>query len=401
MPLLSVSEALARVLAGVEPLGEEAVLLEHAAGRVLAQDLPALLTQPPFDASAMDGYAVRASDIAEVPVELKVIGEAAAGHAFNGMLGEREAVRIFTGAPVPRGADAIVIQEDTEGRDQTVTVKVVASAGQFVRKRGMDFKQGDILLKAGRRLGPREISLAAAMDQAELPVRRKPRVAILATGDELVPAGVARASDQIVSSTPYGLVPLVEMAGGRAKWLGIAKDSIEAVQALSRTGSEVEILLTIGGVSVGEHDLVISALKADGLALDFWGIAMRPGKPLLHGVLGKQRVLGVPGNPVSALVCARVFLVPMLHRFLGLPDEGPILHAAVLDADLPANGPRQHYMRAISTVDDTGTRRVRALPSQDSSLLAALADADCLIVRSPSASPLRAGASVPVMLLDF
>jgi molybdopterin molybdotransferase len=399
MALLSVAEALARVTQGLEPLKSETVPLDQAAGRVLAGDLAARLTQPPFDASAMDGYAVRGADVAELPARLRLAGEAAAGHAFGGEVGAGEAVRIFTGAPVPKGADTIVLQEDAAEADGVVTVRE-AEAGRHIRPRGQDFKHGEVLLSTGRKLGPRELLLAAAMNHAEVPVRKKPKVAILATGDEVVPPGSELAPDQVVASVTYGLAALVGRHGGEAMSLGIAKDDAESLVTLARAGSAADILLTIGGASVGEHDLVRSALAAEGLELDFWKIAMRPGKPLLYGRLGSQRVLGVPGNPVSALVCAQVFLVPMLERLLGLAGPARPRAEAVLAEALPANGPREHYMRAASEWTAEGQRRVRALPSQDSARMADFARADCLIVRPPEAPAATAGSRVRILSLD-
>ncbi|MFO7477098.1 MAG: molybdopterin molybdotransferase MoeA [Methyloceanibacter sp.] len=400
MALLSVAEALARVTQGLAPLERELVALENAAGRVLAEDLAATLTQPPFDASAMDGYAVRAEDIAGLPAELKLIGASLAGEAFKGRVGRGEAVRIFTGAPVPEGADTIVIQEEAEERSGFVTVKAVAPAGLHIRPRGQDFKQGEVLLSAGTRLGPRALLLAAAMNHAELPVRRRPKVAILATGDEVVPPGSGPRPDQIVSSIPSGLSALIARIGGEPMPLGIAKDRTESIVTLAQAGSSAEILLTIGGASVGERDLVASALKQQGLEVDFWKIAMRPGKPMLFGRLGQQRVLGLPGNPVSAMICAQIFLKPMLEKLLGLtPARGPEPEA-VLGEPLEANGEREHYLRAVSAWGADGTRIVFPLPSQDSSLVAALAKSDCLIVRPPHAPALGQGERVKVILLD-
>jgi molybdopterin molybdotransferase len=395
MALLSVAEALARVTEGLKPLEAERVPLDQACGRVLAKDLAARLTQPPFDASAMDGYAVRARDVTKLPATLKLVGESAAGAGFKGRVGADEAVHIFTGAPVPMGADTIAIQEDAILRGDVVTIKD-ARPGRHIRPRGQDFKKGETLLSAGTRLGARALMLAAAMNHAELPVRRKPKVAILATGDEVVPAGTKLAPDQIVSSVPYGLAALIEARGGEAMSLGIAKDELESIAMLVRTGSAADILVTIGGASVGERDLVASALKPEGLALEFWKIAMRPGKPLLYGRMGAQLLLGLPGNPVSALVCAEVFLVPMLKRLLGLIEESRPEPEAVLGEALEANGPRQHYIRAVSEWRPDGERVVRPLPSQDSSLVAALARADCLIVRMPGAPSAPRGARVRI-----
>ena len=399
MALLSVAEALARVTQGLEPLELERVKLEQARGRVLAEDIAAHLTQPPFDASAMDGYAVRAADVAILPATLRLIGEALAGRGFDGEVKQGEAVRIFTGAPVPKGADTVVIQENTETAPGVVTVKD-AAPGRHIRPRGQDFTKGEVLLRAGTRLGPRELMLAAAMNHAELPVRRKPKVAILATGDEVVPPGTALDRDQIVSSVPAGLAALIEAQGGEPMSLGIAQDTTESLVTLARTGSAADILVTVGGASVGERDLVSAALRSEGMELDFWKIAMRPGKPLLYGRLNNQRVLGVPGNPVAALVCGLVFLVPMLHRLLGLRGDARGAQEAVLGQALEANGPREHYMRAASTWRPGGERLVTPLAAQDSALMADFARADCLIVRPPDAPALAAGERVTIIPLD-
>jgi molybdopterin molybdotransferase len=399
MALLTVAEALARVTDGLAPLDAEAVPLDQAAGRVLACDLAARLTQPPFDASAMDGYAVRAADVASLPARLRLIGESTAGHRFGRVVEPGAAVRIFTGAPVPEGAETIVIQEDAEESDGVVLVRE-ATPGRHIRPRGQDFSQGQVLLRAGRRLGSRELMLAASMNYPELPVRRRPKVALLATGDEVVPPGSELAADQIVSSVPYGLAALIAAEGCEVMSLGIAKDDTESLVTLARSGRAADILITIGGASVGARDLVSSALRGEGLKLDFWKIAMRPGKPLLYGKLGHQRVLGLPGNPVSALVCAHVFLVPMLRKLLGLAERAQPSPEALLAEDLEANGPREHYMRAVSEWTAEGKRRVKPLPSQDSSLMAAFAEADCLIVRPPHVPALSQGQRVRIIPLD-
>lgn len=399
--LLPVAEALARVLDGIAPTQPEAVPLEEAAGRVLAEDIAARVTQPPFDASAMDGYAVRAEDAASAPRDLRVIGQAAAGHPFPGAVNAGEAVRIFTGAPLPAGTDAIVIQEDTRADGDTVTVLESAPQGNFVRPRGFDFAEGDTLIRAGRRLGARELTLAATMNAARPGVRRRPEVAILATGDELVPLGTTPGEGQIVSSIPHGLAAMIESAGGLARPLGIARDTRESLSEHLERARGADILVTIGGASVGEHDLVQDALTAAGMDLAFWKIAMRPGKPLMFGTLDRQRVIGVPGNPVSALVCARIFLVPMIERLLGLVDAPSGETRVSLAEALPENGPRQHYMRATLSQGDSGQRFAAPVRSQDSSLLSPLAEAGCLIIRPPRAPAAKPGQQVPALLLDF
>jgi molybdopterin molybdotransferase len=402
MPLLPVATALARILEGVEPTPAERVGLLEAAGRVLAEDLPARLTHPPFAAAAMDGYALRAADVAQPPVRLRVIGESAAGSGFHQRLGPGEAVRIFTGAPLPDGADAVVIQENTTRDGDSVVVNEGAPDPAHVRPRGFDFSAGEVLLHAGRRLDGRTVTLAAAMGYGEVPVRRRPRVAILATGDELVPPGTPPGPDQIVASNSYGIAAMVAQAGGEAHLLGIARDTRAALAAKIAAAEGADVLVTIGGASEGEHDLVVAQLRAAGMALDFWKIAMRPGKPLLHGRLGTQRVLGVPGNPVSALVCARVFLVPLLRCLLGHAEQSETATRALAAHALAANGPRAHYMRAqLSSAPPAGLPQVTALPSQDSSLLAPLAIANCLIVRAPGAPAVPMGGELDVLPIDF
>jgi molybdopterin molybdotransferase len=401
MGLLSVEDALARVLDGAEPSAAEAVAVEHAHGRVLAAPLQALLTQPPFPASAMDGYAVRAADVAQLPAALTVIGTAAAGHPFSGRVGAGEAVRIFTGAPVPDGADAIVIQEDADRDGASVVVRAGATVdAESLRPRGLDFREGETLLARGRRLGPRELCLAAAMGHGALPVHRRPRVVILSTGDELVAPGIRPGPGQIVASNHLGIAALAEAAGAEVGHLGIARDEPADLAAHLAKAGEADILVTIGGVSVGEHDLVAPALAAQGMALSFWKIAMRPGKPLMFGRLGEARVLGLPGNPASSFVGARLFLVPLLWRLLGRPAENSV-HAVEAQAavDLEANGPRQHYMRAVLRRGADGRLEASPLANQHSSLVAPLAEADCLLVRPPRAPAAPAGSAVSILPL--
>ena len=401
MAALTVDEALARVLDGAEATGPQRVAIEQACGRTLALPLGALLTQPPFDASAMDGYAVRAADVATLPASLTVIGEAAAGHPFPRRVGSGEAVRIFTGAPVPAGADAVVIQENAARDGAKVVVRAGRVEAGHVRARAIDFRAGDILLEAGRPLGAREVTLAAAMGHGEVPVRRRPRVAILATGDELVPPGSRPGPGQIVASNHLGVGALAEAAGAEVFQLGIARDTREDLAAHFARAEDADVLVTIGGASVGEHDLVAPVLEARGMTLSFWKIAMRPGKPLMFGRLGGSRVLGLPGNPVSALICARLFLVPLIHRLLGRPEESARPLEARLAVALEPNGPRQHYMRAISKPCADGLPQVTPVRSQDSSLLSPLAEADCLLIRPPHAPAAAAGSPVPILPLDF
>jgi molybdopterin molybdotransferase len=379
----------------------ETVAIEASHRRTLAEPLAALLTQPPFDASAMDGYAVRAADVTRLPATLALIGEAAAGHPFAGTVASGQAVRIFTGAPIPAGADAVVIQENATRDGSKVTVREGTPDHGHVRHQGIDFRIGEVLLRPGRRLGPREVTLAAAMGHGAVPVRRRPRVAVISTGDELVAPGSRPGPGQIVSSNHLGVAALAQGAGAEVELLGIARDTRESLAAHFARAEGADVIVTIGGASVGDHDLVGPALEARGMALSFWKIAMRPGQPLMFGRLGNARVLGLPGNPVSSLVCSRVFLMPLLRALLGEPtrDQQPIQASA--GADLEANGPRQHYMRATTLPGPDGRPVATPVRSQDSSLLAPLAQADCLLVRPPHAPAASRGTLVPILPLDL
>jgi len=393
MALMPVADAMTAVLEGAVPLPEEQVPLSAAHHRILARDLASRRTQPPADMSAMDGYAVRTADIAAIPARLKVIGEAAAGNPFTGALGAAEAVRIFTGGVVPGGADAVVIQEDTAREGDIVVVKEAVAAGRNIRRAGIDFRTGDILLRAGRRLTDRDLSLAAGMNHPHLPVHRRPRVAVLATGDELVPPGSDPKPGQIVLSNGFALHALARSEGADTIDLGIAADTLDATTAAIRKAREAgaDILLTSGGASVGDHDLMHVALQAEGVDLAFWKIALRPGKPMMHGRLGPMRVIGLPGNPVSSYVCAFVFMVPLLRALSGRRDIQHPLETAVLGNALPANDQRQDYLRAQLTMRPDGQWVATTVSHQDSSLVANLAAAQALVIRPPLAPAAAAG----------
>jgi molybdopterin molybdotransferase len=400
MPLLSVDEAKERILNGVKPLGTEIVPLDRAFGRVLARDLKATRDQPPFEASAMDGYAVRHDDIVAVPVVLTVIGMSAAGHAYTGRIRPGQAVRIFTGAPLPKDADTVVIQENTRAEGDKATILEGARKGQNVRERGLDFAKGDVLLRSGTVLSARDVGLAAAANSPAFAVRRRPVVAILATGDELVLPGSEARADQIFASNGFALQGLVTRFGGIARDLGIVRDDLKATMRAIAKAADADILVTTGGASVGMHDLVQEALARSGIKLDFWKIAMRPGKPLMFARRGRQRIIGLPGNPVSALVCARIFLKPLLCAHLGVStDEEPI--EAHLAVPLSANDGRQDYVRAKLARKEGGAYEVKPFPKQDSSMQRTFAEASALIVRAPNAPAAAAGDPVPVLVFDF
>lgn len=398
-PLKPVDEALAHVRAALKPVAAESVTIAQAFGRVLADDVTARVTQPPTDVSAMDGYAVLAGDVAKVPATLRVIGEAPAGGAYSGTVGKGEAVRIFTGGPVPTGADTIVIQEDVDRSGDTINVRASAAAGRHIRRKGLDFQEGDTVLKAGHRLTARDVGLCAAMNVPWLSVRRRPRIALLATGDEVVRPGEPIGPNQIVSSNAYALAALIESRGGVAIDLGIVPDSRDALAAMADGARGADMLVTMGGASVGDRDLVQSVLGEKGLQTEFWRIAMRPGKPLIFGSIQGTPMLGLPGNPVSSMICGLLFLGTAIHRFLGA--DGPALQTetVVLGRDLPENDTRRDYMRA--TLERRGGQLVATpFPTQDSSQLSALSRAQCLVIREPHESPARAGEPCTILRID-
>jgi molybdopterin molybdotransferase len=396
--MISVEEAISRITGAFTLAGTETISIAQAVGRVAADDVRARIDQPPAPVSAMDGYAVRAEDAAQVPVTLKVIGSSPAGHPFKGKIGAGETVRIFTGGVVPEGADAVVIQENTQANADRVVLKEGAQAGRHIRKAGLDFARGDVLVKAGKRITARDAGLIAAGDIAEIEVRRRPRVALAATGDELTLPGAPKKPGAIVASSGYALRPLIELWGGEVLDLGIVPDTAEAVAALPKRAAGADLLVTLGGASVGEHDLIQKALGPEGFTLDFWKIAMRPGKPLIFGRLGDLPLMGLPGNPVSTLVCALLYLRPAIAALLGTETAAP-LKAVRLSMPLKANDSRQDYVRAMLEIRD-GEAWAMPLPIQDSSMLSILARADCLIVRPPHAPAAEPGERVGVFPLD-
>jgi molybdopterin molybdotransferase len=398
MALLPVADALARVTSGADPLPCEHVALADAYRRVLCDDIASLRTQPPDNVSAMDGYAVRAQDVASIPARLTVIGEVAAGRPFAGQVGPGQAARIFTGGVIPQGADCIVVQEITERAGDRVTVNAPAAKGKHIRSAGLDFNTGDVLLQQGRLLTGRDLSLAAAMNHATLPVHRRPKIALIATGDELVMPGRAPGPGQIVYSNGYSIAALAASEGAQVIDFGIVPDKLDDTVATIRRAraASVDVMLTIGGASVGEYDLVQTALASEGLTLSFWKIAMRPGRPLMHGRLDAIHVLGLPGNPVSAYVCAVLFLVPLIRKLSGRSDFAPMPESAKLGIALKANDERADYLRATLS-----SGIATPLGLQDSSMNFLLAQADCLVIRPPLAPAAKAGEPCSILKLPF
>jgi molybdopterin molybdotransferase len=399
---MPVAEALQRVLADARALPAETVKLNDAFGRVLTENVIALRTQPPAAVSAMDGYAVRAVDVATTPVTLKVIGEVAAGRPFAGQIGQGQAARIFTGGVMPTGSDTVVIQELTTRTGDSVTIQKPTAKNRNVRAQGIDFARDQVLLRKGRRLTDRDLMLAAAMNHSGLRVHRRPKVAVLGTGDELVPPGSTPGPGEIVYSNGFALSALAHDEGAEVHDLGIARDRVEDIVAAVRRAREssADILVTTGGASVGEHDLVQRALAAEGLNLSFWRVALRPGRPMMHGRLGGMQVLGLPGNPVSSFVCAFLFLVPLIRCLAGRQDVEQMPEPARLGSDLPANDERADYLRATLTPGVDGLIAT-PLPDQDSSLMAALAKADCLLIRPPYAPAAPAGSDCVILKLGL
>jgi molybdopterin molybdotransferase len=398
--MLSVEEARARILAAFAPVGHETVGLADAWNRVLAGEIRARLTQPPADISAMDGYAVRAAD-AQAGARLRIVGAAPAGRPFDSVLKWGEAVRLFTGSVIPAGADAVLLQENAAQEADTVVVHAAPHHGQHIRRQGQDFAAGDILLSTGLRLGARQIGLAAAANHPWVTVFRRPRVAILATGDEIHMPGDPIGAGGIVSSNAHVLAAMIRAAGADPLVLPIAADDAESIGGAAHAASGADLLVTTGGASVGDHDLVQAGLARHGFALDFWKIAMRPGKPLIFGRLGAMPVIGLPGNPVSAFVCGVVFVVPAIARLCGLAGDITPADTAILGANLRANDHRADFLRASLTRDPEGNLIATPFDRQDSALQGVLAQAGALIPRPVQAPKLQAGAQIPIIRLDM
>jgi molybdopterin molybdotransferase len=396
--MIAVEEALARILGSFAPLSEEWVQLTSAHGRVLAQDLRASRPQPPQAVSAMDGYAIRAQDLASGKARLRVLGAAPAGQSFADRLEAGETVRIFTGGALPAGSDAVALQENARRDGDWVEIEGRVEAGAYVRPAGLDFQKDEVVLPRDRRLSARDLGLAASLNRAWLPVRRRPRIALLATGDELVMPGEPLGPDQIASSNAVALAAMIGTWGGVASDLGIVRDEAEELARVAADLAGVDLVVTLGGASVGERDLVRGVLGEHGLELDFWKIAMRPGKPLLFGSIRGVPLLGLPGNPVSAGVCAVLFVRAIICRLLGLDPQPPEI-PGVLGRALGPNDQRQEYLRAKARWRSDGRLEVLPADRQDSSMLSIFAQADCLVKRVPFAPAMAPGTRVAVLLL--
>ncbi|PYD75813.1 molybdopterin molybdotransferase MoeA [Novacetimonas pomaceti] len=399
--MLSVSEARERILQGLRPTAPEVVSLASGSGRVTALPVMARLDNPPADVSSMDGYAVRAADLSATGVKLRLIGESPAGHPFDGTVGAGECVRIYTGSIVPDGADAIVIQENATQHDDIVTTSQTATAGLYVRRKGQDFARGHEIIPAGRRLDARGIGVAAAANHPWVTVHRRPRVGIVATGDELCLPGDPIGPGMIANSNTLMLATLVRAAGAEPVMMPVARDRMEDLLALSHMLDGLDMLVTIGGASVGRYDLVQEGLKRIGMEPDFWKIAMRPGKPLMHGRLNGMPLIGVPGNPVAAFVCGTLFVVPALQRLAGEQDVGPDVDVAILGEDVAANDQRESYLRARLRRDSAGMLTALPFSRQDSAMLHLLTESQALIIRDPLAPPARKGDMCRIIRLDI
>ena len=400
--MISVEQALENILNTIKPLAPEQINISDAIGRVLAQDVISNLTQPPCDISAMDGYAICCNDSINAEneiIKLKIVGEAAAGNGYIGKLNVGKAIRIFTGAPIPNGADSVIMQENTERICQeTVIIKQTIKLGNFIRKKGLDFTEGKILITKGKILTARDIALIAAMNVVWLMVYRQPKIAILATGDEIVMPGEKIATGQITSSNSMGLYAAIKTLGAEPILLGIAPDNAESLRQMAAGATGADLLVTTGGASVGDHDLIQKTLGDIGLKVNFWRIAMRPGKPLIFGSINGTPMLGLPGNPVSTMVCSLIFMLPIINKMLGIYNNISNHVMAKLTTKLKANDKRQDYLRAEITYDENGNMQATPFTKQDSAMLSLLSKSDALIIRPPLAKAADAGDMVTIIL---
>lgn len=396
--MISVDEAQKLIRESLAPLGAETCAIEDAADRVLALPITARHNQPPFAASAMDGYAVRFEDVREAGAKLSVAGISAAGERFDGIVGAESAVRIYTGAPVPEGADHVVIQEHVTRDGDFITVTEEQKTPRHIRPAGIDFEKGEELLSAGTRLNGPALVLAAAANHASFTVRRRPRIALIANGDELVAPGAAPKPDQIISSIPFGLAPMIARWGGVAEFLGIAPDNPAVIKKIAQRGFKCDLIVPIGGASVGDRDYMRGVFKEFGFSSIFEKVSVRPGKPAWFGTVKDSHVVGLPGNPASAMVTAMLFVKPAIEALLGITGSAGVF-AAPLATALPANGPRESYMRAKLQRDEDHRQTVAPHGNQDSSLMRVFAHSDVLVRRLANAPAAGAGEMVECLAI--
>lgn len=397
MSLLNLNTAIKKAIANIKPLGTEEVDLLKANNRVLADNLKSLKSHPPYNNSSMDGYAVSFESIKKIPVKIEVIGEAPAGHPFLNKVPKNKAIRIFTGGIIPTGTDTVVIQEDVIISDNYIIINNKEKQFQHTRKKGLEYKKGQILINKGKVLKPRDIALAASMNYTKLPVYKKPKIAVISTGDEIVLPGSKDAEYKIITSNSYGILSYIKNLGGEGVDCGIAKDTVESIKDKLILAKGADIIVTLGGASIGDYDLIQKSLK-DNLKVGFWKIAMRPGKPLIYGTVYKSKFLGLPGNPVSSMVCSQLFLKPMIEKFIGLKNKkiNTSLSHAVLGLDLPKNDNREDYIRA-RLIDNIA----HPFKKQDSSMLANFQKSNIYIIRPPHSNALKKGDRVPILWIDL
>lgn len=396
MALLPVPEALETILNSTRQLKTETISIHNALGRVTAEDIRSNLTQPPFAASAMDGYAVHFEDIDR---PLTLIGESQAGQSFSGTVKVGQTVRIFTGAPLPKGADTIIMQENTSRDGDQITIAECRAKGINIRAAGEDFKNGDVLVDKATKITARQIAVITAGNVARIKVYKKPKVAILSTGDELLDVGSEIGPDKIVNSNVPLFMALVEENGGIPINLGTARDTLDDLKAKIAMVKDVDIFVSIGGVSAGDYDIIQDVLKDAGLKVDFWKVAMQPGKPIVYGDYNGIHYYGMPGNPSSAYVCFVNFMLPAMNKMQGLSEFGYSSSHAILDHDVKKGSGRMNFMRAIYRENKDGTKSVTSEFSQSSARLKTMSDANCLLVRDVNAPEVKSGDLLKIILI--
>lgn len=396
--MISVENACKIIISKIIPMNSEIIHVSNSLGRVLSKDVKSKLNSPPENISAMDGYAICAKNISNIPVKLKVVEKITAGHPKNVRIKGLECTRIFTGGIIPQGADSVIMQEEVKVDDTFIKLDRMVTPNSFIRKKGMDFKTGDILLNKGNIMNVRDMGLAASSNNATLSVYKKPKIAILSTGDEIVQPGAKILPGQIVSSNNISLSGLIDALGAEPIDLGTASDNIENIINKASLGSDFQAIVTTGGISVGEKDLVQQSLLKAGLKIKFWKVAIRPGKPMMFGTLNSKAIFSLPGNPVSSIICALIFLAPAISKFLGRNITDSIEKEAILKNEIPANDSRQYYIRGRVNYDQKGHLNVRSLKLQDSAKISQLAFSNCLILRPPFSKKAKIGDKVKLLL---